>query len=67
MYDVTSREFFEKVYEWLQDFYESGYSEDSMLMLLANKTDDKENRKVSWEEGNLLAKKYGMLFTGNKC
>ena len=38
-----------------------------MLMLLANKTDDKENRKVSWEEGNLLAKKYGMLFTGNKC
>lgn len=41
---------------------EANSEEDVCLVLIGNKSDLEEDRCVTSEEGNALAKKYGMSF-----
>ena len=57
MYDVTSRETFEELAKWKEevDSYLKGYER----LVVANKTDLKDERVVSKAEGKKIAKRFG--------
>jgi Ras-related protein Rab-8A len=57
-YDVTSRRTFESVTRWV----EAAYGANRSLMLVGNKCDAEERREISFNEGEALALKLGMLF-----
>jgi len=60
-YDITRRETFEHVTEWLEDCRK--YSNPNIvMMLIGNKCDLEEKRAVSREEGEKFAKQYGLFF-----
>ena len=62
MYDVTSRESFESVERsWLKEAMEYFPENDVIMMLVGNKI-DLENRSVSTEEGERMARNHGMMF-----
>lgn len=54
-YDITSRKSFDDVSKWISDA-RNYRGDDIMIVLVGNKLDDEENRKVSTEEGKNLAK-----------
>ena len=59
VYDVTDRESFEKVQEWVQSISENTDTEKNIQkVLVANKVD--LTRKVTKEEGMKLAEKYNI-------
>jgi len=60
-YDVTSRESFDHVEFWVQQLNEHGDA-SVQRVLVGNKTDLADARKVTTEEGELLASKFGMAF-----
>ena len=61
VYDITSRNSFNDVKNWIEDCI--NYSPKTILMaLIGNKCDLKENRVVSTEEGQELADKNEILF-----
>ena len=61
VYDITSRDSFNEVKNWIDDCI--NYSPKTVLMaLIGNKCDLKDNRIISTEEGQELADKYGILF-----
>jgi len=57
MYDVTSRESFKELTKWKKevDSYLKGYQR----LIVANKTDLKDERAVSKAEGNKIAERFG--------
>ncbi|XP_056674122.1 ras-related protein Rab-44 isoform X3 [Monodelphis domestica] len=61
MYDVTCPESFLHVRYWLDCLQEAG-ADDVAILLLGNKTDCVEERQVSTENGQLLAKEIGVAF-----
>ena len=61
MYDVTDRKSFEKITEWMKTILSYNTKEKIGLILLANKVDS-ETREVNTEEGNNLAKEFGINF-----
>ena len=67
MYDVTKRETFESITEWVQSIKEAK-GENFPVILIGNKCDLKEEREIDKEEGENEAKKHGFLFfeTSNK-
>eukprot|EP01125_Pyxidicula_operculata_P021098 TRINITY_DN79_c0_g1_i1.p1 TRINITY_DN79_c0_g1~~TRINITY_DN79_c0_g1_i1.p1 ORF type:complete len:201 (+),score=34.11 TRINITY_DN79_c0_g1_i1:103-705(+) len=61
VYDVTNRESFENVTRWLQEIGQ--YTcEDVERILIGNKCDLADERKVYFEEGRELADSYAMPF-----
>uniref|UniRef100_A0A7S2X9Q9 Uncharacterized protein n=1 Tax=Lotharella oceanica TaxID=641309 RepID=A0A7S2X9Q9_9EUKA len=62
VYDVTNRESFEHVQHWLKEVDVYCTNEDVVTMLVANKIDKEQERKVSKEEGMAFARKHNMLF-----
>ena len=61
VYDIDNRESFENIENWIKEF--KGRSPKKALMILiGNKLDLKDDRKVTEEEGKKFAKKKGMLF-----
>lgn len=61
VYDVTSVESFNHVRGWLKDLY--NYSEgDIKKVLIGNKMDVKDARRVTYEEGKSLADERGIAF-----
>ena len=67
MYDITKRESFDTISSWWNDILE--YKEkDFPLILVGNKCDLEEERKVQKEEGENIAKEYNVKFyeTSNK-
>lgn len=60
VYDVTSRESFEKIPLWLDRVHK--YCPDAILCLVGNKKDLKSQRKVSNAEGVNLSKNLGCRF-----
>ena len=67
MYDITDKSSFEVIPDWIESIQESKGS-DFPLILLGNKLDKEDERKVSKEEGKNLADKYKIEFfeTSNK-
>lgn len=61
VYDVTNMESFKSVDKWILDF-KSTAEEDSAIMLLGNKCDLIESRKVSPQLGEGKAKSSNVLF-----
>ncbi|XP_066217534.1 ras-related protein Rab-44 [Saccopteryx leptura] len=61
MYDVTSQESFAHVRYWLDCLQEAG-ADGVVVLLLGNKMDCDEERQVSTEAGQQLAKELGVSF-----
>ena len=61
VYEITNRETFENVSKWLQELNEFG-EKGITVLLIGNKIDLKENRQVSFEEGQKIADAKGALF-----
>lgn len=61
-YDVTSRESFQNVVEWLKEIDIYSTRDDTVKLLVANKVDLAEGRAVSTQEGRDFARRHGMLF-----
>ena len=60
-YDITSRESFDNLQNWLDECRENGNPEMT-LVLVGNKIDLNENREISTEEGKKFAKANKMIF-----
>jgi len=61
VYDITRRETFEHLTEWLEDCRK--YSNPNIvIMLIGNKSDLEEKRAVAREEGEKFAKDNGLFF-----
>lgn len=61
VYDVSSRETFTKLDNWLNELETFANKPDIVKMLVANKI-DKANREVTKDEGLKFARKHSMLF-----
>ena len=67
MYDITERDSFKAISEWMNSIKQIK-QKDFPIILIGNKCDLEENRIISKEEGEELAKKYNIDFfeTSNK-
>ncbi len=61
VYDITRRETFETLEYWIND-YRSVQGEEKSIAIIGNKIDLEDERKVSTEEGNSLAKSFNIPF-----
>ena len=61
VYDITNRESFEHVQNWIEDVKNQS-PKTVLIILLGNKVDLDDDRKVSYDEGNEFATKNGLLF-----
>jgi Ras-related protein Rab-2A len=61
VYDITNRQSFDNVQNWLEDVKNQS-PETVTSILIGNKSDLDYDRKVTYEEGNNLALKNGILF-----
>uniref|UniRef100_A0A2K6LKS7 RAB18, member RAS onco family n=1 Tax=Rhinopithecus bieti TaxID=61621 RepID=A0A2K6LKS7_RHIBE len=66
VYDVTRRDTFVKLDNWLNELETYCTRNDIVNMLVGNKI-DKENREVDRNEGLKFARKHSMLFIGRCC
>ena len=67
MYDITSRDSFESISGWIESIKDVK-SDNFPIILVGNKCDLEDRRKVSLKEGENLANQFGMKFfeTSNK-
>ncbi|KAJ8283596.1 hypothetical protein COCON_G00024460 [Conger conger] len=61
LYDVTNKTSFDNIQAWLTEIHEYA-QQDVVLMLLGNKADSAHERVVKREEGEKLAKEFGVPF-----
>ena len=61
VYDITSRESFESVINWIEDC-KLNSPKSVCMILFGNKSDLSENRQVTTEEGEEFAIRYGIKF-----
>mmetsp|Transcript_107059 Transcript_107059/g.301263 ORF Transcript_107059/g.301263 Transcript_107059/m.301263 type:complete len:228 (+) Transcript_107059:66-749(+) len=61
LYDLTSRDSFNNVTDWLQDAKEQAFSGIS-IVVVGNKRDLTDQRKVSFQEANQYAKQQDIFF-----
>lgn len=61
MYDVTELESFHEVDGWVKEIRKYA-SENIGILLIGNKADLEDKRKVSYEQGKEVADKYNMKF-----
>ena len=62
VYDISSRESFQKVEDWLNELETYSTNHDLIKMLVGNKCDKEADRRVTKEEGLKCARKYQMMF-----
>ncbi|GCB70726.1 hypothetical protein scyTo_0008657 [Scyliorhinus torazame] len=61
VYDITSERSFQHIMKWASDVDEYA-PEGVQKILVANKADEEQKRQVGAEQGQKLAKEYGMDF-----
>ncbi|CAE8632236.1 unnamed protein product, partial [Polarella glacialis] len=61
VYDITRRDSFEHVLQWLQEA-RSNADPELCITLVGNKCDKVADRQVSYEEGHAFAHRYGLYF-----
>uniref|UniRef100_A0A665VJ23 small monomeric GTPase n=2 Tax=Echeneis naucrates TaxID=173247 RepID=A0A665VJ23_ECHNA len=61
LYDVTNKTSFDNIQAWLSEIHEYA-QQDVVLMLLGNKADATHDRVVKREDGERLAKEFGVPF-----
>lgn len=60
VYDITNHDSFDRVSKWVEDV--RGFVPDAPLLLVGNKCDQEDQRKVTVEEGQKLADSLGFVF-----
>ena len=64
VYDITRRETFVSIDEWLKEMKTySRNSERIKMILIGNQNDQSNERDVTTDEGQLYANEHGMIFT----
>ncbi|KAM4663790.1 ras-related protein Rab-37 isoform 2-T2 [Discoglossus pictus] len=61
LYDITSKKSFDNIRAWLTEIHEFA-NKDVVIMLLGNKSDVTSGRVIQTEDGESLAKEYGVPF-----
>lgn len=61
VYDITNRDSFEHLSSWIEDCLAQS-PKTVFMVLVGNKSDLSEKRKVTTEEGQQMAKNHNMLF-----
>ena len=61
LYDISNKNSFLKAEIWIKDVIDTA-PPDCIILLIGNKSDLNEERKVDYEEGKKLAEKYKILF-----
>ena len=61
IYDVTENKSFENVKNWMNQIKEE-VSEKVTIILVGNKIDDEEHRKITTEQGESMAKEFDIMF-----
>ncbi|XP_060700377.1 ras-related protein Rab-37-like isoform X5 [Hemiscyllium ocellatum] len=61
LYDITSKSSFDNIRAWLTEVHEYA-QQDVVIMLLGNKADITSERAIKREEGEKLAREYGVPF-----
>jgi len=62
VYDITTRSTFENVTGWLEDCKSNSSNSNLVIMIIGNKLDLEDKRRVSSKEGKELADKFGAFF-----
>ena len=67
IYDITNEFTYETIYSWMDNIYDVK-GKDFPVILIGNKCDKDDERVVSKEKGEELAKRYNIIFfeTSNK-
>ena len=66
MYDITDRISYDEINEWIENIHKIK-GDDFPIILIGNKSDLKEERNISKEEGKELADKYKFPFMETSC
>ena len=61
VYDITCRESFEHIQNWLQDIHDQS-PKTVLIVLVGNKIDLEDKRIISYDEGKEFATKNGLIF-----
>nr|XP_055032911.1 ras-related protein Rab-37 isoform X4 [Misgurnus anguillicaudatus] len=61
LYDITSRSSFDNTRAWLTEIHEYA-QDDVVIMLIGNKTDMSNTRVIRREDGEKLAREFGVIF-----
>ena len=61
LYDVTKTNSIENIRQWIRDIREEVY-EKTIIFLIGNKIDKKEERKIQTEQGAKLAEEFNLPF-----
>ena len=62
VYDICEKNSFLDVKSWIEQIIENSDNDDIVMILCGNKCDNEKERKISKEEGENLAKSYGIPF-----
>jgi Ras-related protein Rab-8A len=62
VYDICQKNSFLDVKSWIEQIIENADNDDIVMILCGNKCDNEKERKISREEGENLAKNYGIPF-----
>ena len=62
VYDITRHNSFENIESWIKEVKQYCGLETVKMALIGNKLDRSRDRKVTREEGQRLADRYGMIF-----
>ena len=60
VYSISSRQSFNNLEEWIKNLRKK--SPTTNIILIGNKSDEKDKREVSYEEGQEIAEKYNLEF-----
>ena len=61
IFDITNKETFNKLEIWIKDIIENT-PPDCILMIIGNKYDLNENRKISYDEANILSQRFNISY-----
>lgn len=62
IYDITDEKSFKSINDWIEECKNNAFNEDLLIILVGNKTDLKEDRKITEEDGKSLGNKYEIPF-----
>ena len=67
VYDITERESFENIKNWMESIMDEPKNNNLPIVLVGNKSDLGEKRKVTKEEGQKKAEENGFKFFETSC
>ena len=67
IYDITSMDSFKRVKDYYVETIKKNCKRGIKIILLGNKTDLKNERQVSDDDGKNLAEEYGYMFMESSC